>query len=307
MNKIVLSASRRTDIPAFYMDWFMDQINREFFEVMNPYSRMVSKVYATPDLVHTIVFWSKDFSPFLEGNFGETLLEMGYHLYFSFTINSDTPELEPHIPSLPDRLAQLKTLADRFSPHWIDWRFDPICIYKTAQNSVHNNLHDVEKIADTAATAGVNRCITSFMDHYKKIQRRVKSMAGFSFLDPSMDEKVEILHDINEILKENDIQLYLCCEKEILAALPEEWGIKQSSCIPNHRLQRLFGGDISMEKDKGQRVRNGCGCGVSKDIGSYPLHPCFHNCLFCYANPSSSKQSAEQLESLSLKNLGIAK
>ena len=291
MNKIVLSASRRTDIPAFYMDWFMDQINRGFFEVMNPFSRKVSKVYATPDLVHTIVFWSKDFGPFLEGNFGETLLEMGYHLYFSFTINSDTPELEPNIPPVTERLTQLKTLANRFSPHWIDWRFDPICFYKTDTHSVQNNLHDLKRIADTAAPVGINRCITSFMDHYKKIQRRVKSFAGFSFLDPPLSEKIEILHDINEILKENAIQLYLCCEKEILEALPEESGIKQSSCIPNHRLKKLFGGDISLEKDKGQRVRAGCGCGVSTDIGSYPLHPCFHNCLFCYANPSSGNQA----------------
>jgi hypothetical protein len=294
MNKIVLSASRRTDIPAFYMDWFMERIRTGFFEVKNPFNQKVSKIYATPDLVHTIVFWSKNFGPFLEGNFGEPLLDMGYHLYFSFTINSDAPELEPNIPPVAKRIAQLYTLSRRFSPKWIDWRFDPICVYKTEMNTMKNNLNDIEKIAEAAGTAGVDRCITSFMDHYKKIKRRVAPMSGFSFLDPPLQDKIDMLLGIKKVMRKNHIGLYLCCEKEILEALPEASGIKQSSCIPNSRLKKLFGEEISLEKDKGQRVRAGCGCGISKDIGSYSLHPCFHNCLFCYANPSSKEQPVKQ-------------
>ena len=88
-DQIVISASRRTDIPAFYMDWFMEQIKKEVFEVTNPYNRRKSIVPATPDKVHTIVFWSKNFAPFIKGRFGQTLLRMGYNLFFNFTINSN--------------------------------------------------------------------------------------------------------------------------------------------------------------------------------------------------------------------------
>jgi hypothetical protein len=102
--KIVLSASRRTDVPAFYMDWFMRSIEQGFFEVTNPYNRRKSIVAATPDKVHTIVFWSKNFARFLDHHYGDFLQRQGYHLFFNFTINSENPLLEPHVPPLQQRL-----------------------------------------------------------------------------------------------------------------------------------------------------------------------------------------------------------
>ncbi|MBL7195302.1 MAG: DUF1848 family protein, partial [Desulfobacterales bacterium] len=114
MKKIVISASRRTDIPAFYMRWFMEQIQNKYFEVINPYNRHVSVTPARPDMVHTIVFWSKNFGPFIEGKFGEKLLKMGFNLFFNFTINSDSPILEPNVPPLKERLKQLEYLCGNF-------------------------------------------------------------------------------------------------------------------------------------------------------------------------------------------------
>jgi hypothetical protein len=83
------------------------------------------------------------------------------------------------------------------------------------------------------------------------------------------------------------IDLRLCCEKEVLAALPSDSTVTESACIPNDLLVALFGGTLSLKKDTGQRIQKGCGCKVSVDVGSYHLHPCYHNCLFCYANPTS--------------------
>ena len=268
------------------MDWFMKGIHNGFFEVLNPYNRKISNVPATTETVHTIVFWSKNFGPFLTGNYGEQLMEMGYHLYFSFTINSDHPKLEPNVPPLMDRLEQLRALCNRFHPAWIDWRFDPICFYEDDAGNIQDNLSDFSLIAETASKFGLHRCITSFLDLYKKIQNRVRSKSDLSFIDPSLDQRSEIILDMARSLKKKNIQLHLCCEKELLDALPSDAGVRQSSCIPNHRLKELFGGDLSLERDKGQRVKSGCGCRVSVDIGSYPLHPCYHNCLFCYANPT---------------------
>jgi hypothetical protein len=284
-DQIVISASRRTDIPAFYMDWFMKQIEKGVFEVTNPYNRRKFIVPATPDKIHTIVFWSKNFAPFIKGGFGETLLEMGYNLFFNFTINSNSPLLEPLLPSLKQRLVQLRDLNRNYDSKTINWRFDPICFFRYEEKGKKDNLHDFARIGEWASQCGVTRCITSFMDHYAKIKKRIKSIPGFSFIDPTLSEKTEILLKMEKILSEKKIDLYTCCEKEVLNALPSDSSIMKSSCIPNDLLVNIFGGDLSFKKDTGQRSSKGCGCMISVDIGSYHLHPCYHNCLFCYANP----------------------
>ena len=285
-NQIVISASRRTDIPAFYMDWFMEQIKKGVFEVTNPYNRRKFIVPATPDSVHTIVFWSKNFAPFLKGKFGQTLLAMGYNLFFNFTINSDIPLLEPRVPSLKQRLDQLRDLTRNYDSKTINWRFDPVCFFKFEEKIIKDNLHDFSRIATWASQCGVKRCITSFMDHYTKIKKRIKSIPGFSFIDPILSEKIGILLKLEKELSEKNVDLYACCEKEVLNALPSGSNIRKGSCIPNDLFVKIFGGDLSFKRDTGQRSSKGCGCMISVDIGSYHLHPCYHNCLFCYANPT---------------------
>ena len=288
-EKIVISASRRTDIPAFYLDWFMHRLAQGYFEVVNPYNRLKSKVPASPDQVHTFVFWSKNFGPFLRRRIGEKLLESGYNLFFNFTVNSAVGQLEPRVPPLKNRLDQMEKLGRRFDPRSINWRFDPICFFRSGSESVKNNLKDFKVIAAAATGAGVQRCTTSFMDDYAKIGKRTAEMNGFTFYDPSLNKKVGTLLEMEAQLFSTGISLYTCCEKTVLEALPPESTVKQSACIPNDLLVERYGGNLSLRKDTGQRRSQGCGCMVSKDIGSYHLHPCFHNCLFCYANPSSAE------------------
>ncbi len=285
--KIVLSASRRTDIPAFYMPWFMERIKSGVFEVVNPFNRRVKKVSATPADVHTIVFWSKNFDLFLKEGYGHNLQKAGYNLFFNFTINSYAPILEPHVPPLDVRLEQLEQLSDRFGSRAINWRFDPICFFRTRKGVLEDNLNDQNRIAEKAAECGISRCITSFMDPYPKIKSRLATLPNFSFSDPSLEIKKEIILKMEQTLIAGNIYLKLCCEKEVLDALPATTTVTESSCIPNDLLVELFGGNLSLKKDTGQRVQKGCGCKVSVDIGSYHHHPCYHNCLFCYANPTS--------------------
>jgi hypothetical protein len=286
-NKIVISASRRTDIPAFYMPWFMGQIRRGYFEVTNPFNQRVSCVPSSPDRVHTIVFWSKNFGPFLEENYGEQLLKQGYHLFFNFTINSDSIDLEPNVPPLSKRLRQLEQLCQRFGSETINWRFDPLCFFKKGAGPLQDNLHEFCDIAAKAAECGIVRCITSFMDHYPKIRRRLSTRPGFAFIDPMLEKKIEIVGKMEKDLAAGNIHLSVCCEKDLLEAIPQSSSITGSSCIPGEIIQKLFGGRLSLKKDTGQRVKAGCGCTVSTDIGSYRLQVCYHNCLFCYANPAS--------------------
>ena len=285
-HKTVISASRRTDIPAFYMPWFMEQIRKGFFEVVNPFNQRVSIVPATADRVHTIVFWSKNFGPFIDKGFGPQLQKRGYHLFFNFTINSDNPELEPNVPPLNERLEQLAHLCSHYGPRAVNWRFDPLCFYMAGQGPLQDNLKDFSVIADRAAASGITHCITSFMDHYPKIRRRIASRPGFEFIDPPLSEKLNTILEMETRLAALNIHLYTCCEKDLIQALPVTSSVAPSSCIPNDLLMELYGGQLSIRKDTGQRVKAGCGCKVSADIGSYRRQPCYHNCLFCYANPT---------------------
>jgi len=288
-TQIVISASRRTDIPAFYMPWFMERIKNGSFEVVNPFNRQGRKVPATPTDVHTIVFWSKNFHLFLKENYGKKLQKAGYNLFFNFTINSESFRLEPNVPRLDERLDQLKQLCDQFGSGTINWRFDPICFFKTRSRDgiVQDNLGDLDRIAEKAAELGIKRCITSFMDPYPKIEKRLAALRGFSFSDPPLKTKRQVIIQIEKTLNAAKINLKLCCEKEVLDALPTGTSVTESACIPNDLLLALFGGTLSLKKDTGQRIQKGCGCKVSVDVGSYDLHPCYHNCLFCYANPAS--------------------
>ncbi|MDX9786975.1 MAG: DUF1848 family protein [Desulfobacterales bacterium] len=284
--KIVLSASRRTDIPAFYMDWFMAGITAGVFEVKNPYNGRTRQVPATTDTVHTIVFWSKNFGPFIQGGYERTLKQMGFHLFFNFTINSESTALEPHVPLLSTRLQQLSALTQTNPAEAISWRFDPICRYQTGSGAPTDNLKDFDRIAEHANSCGLTRCITSFMDLYPKIKRRTARNSDIRFTTFSIAEQTERILAMHQKLNAMSIQLQTCCENDLIQSLPSTSGITNGACIPNDLLMQLFGGRLSIKKDTGQRTTFGCNCKVSVDIGSYDLHPCFHNCLFCYANPA---------------------
>jgi hypothetical protein len=286
---LVISASRRTDIPAFFMPWFMEGISRGGFEVMNPYNRRVARIAATSPPVHTIVFWSKNFAAFLEGGYGRRLQEMGYHLYFQFTINSKNRILEPNLPGLNQRLEQLQRLCDQFGPRAVNWRFDPICFYRWRGDGLCSNLDDADRIAATAAAAGIRSCTTSIMDPYAKVTRRSTRLHGFTFVDPPREDKVRALLGLERLLATQRIQLYTCCECELLRALPADSSIRAGACIPSELFMELYGGTLSVQRDSGQRVKAGCGCRLSIDIGSYDGQRCGHDCLYCYASPASQR------------------
>ncbi|MCF8111850.1 MAG: DUF1848 domain-containing protein [Desulfobacteraceae bacterium] len=283
-TRIVISASRRTDIPAFYMGSFMEGIKRGFFTVKNPFSNSFHTVFATPEKVHTIVFWSKDFGRFIDKGFARSLQEAGYNLFFNFTINSESSLLEPNIPPLLQRLEQAEKLCSRFGPKTLQWRFDPVCFYRE-NGTVKHNLSDFKHIAESMSLLGVRRCVTSFADIYSKMKQRTARMKDFEWIDPPMEKKIRIIIKMQQTLEKFGINLYTCCEKDLIRALGSGSKIEPSACIPNRYLAELFGGKISFQKDPGQRKEKGCGCMVSKDIGGYSDQPCFHNCLYCYANP----------------------
>lgn len=287
MPRIVISASRRTDIPAFYMPWFMNSIAAGRFAVANPYNQKISWVPAKTEQVHTIVFWSKNFGPFLDQGYGKILKQKGYNLFFNFTINSEHSILEPFVPSLENRLVQLTILADTFGTDAVQWRFDPICFFRDKKGKVNHNLAQFEIIMQHAAHIGLRHCITSFADLYGKVLRRVQKKDGVELIDPPLALKKDIISKLATLLCDHKMSLRLCCEKNLLAESASHPSVGPAACIPSERLVALYGPGISLAKDQGQRRSSGCTCGVSKDVGSYLRHPCHHDCLFCYANPVS--------------------
>ncbi len=305
------------------MHWFMKRIEKGYFETINPYNRAKKIIDASCDNIHSIVFWSKNFRPFLEMNAGEQLKRKGYNLFFNFTINSRSELLEPNIPPLEDRLSQLEELCMRFTPETINWRFDPICFFRSDNNKanfnkntniykhhnynknynsdiknyspIENNLSDFTQIADKAQQCGISRCITSFTDNYAKIEKRINYLINKGekppvIIYPDNSEKSKIILWMEHLLKTKQISLFTCCEKDILALLPKESSVLPSACVPGKLLKQIFGGNPETKRDYGQRAKKGCQCTKSIDIGSYDLHPCHHNCLFCYANPAIDKE-----------------
>lgn len=286
----IISASRRTDIPAWYTPWFLEQIRQKQFITVNPYTRKQKQVDVCPENTHSIVFWSKNYGPFLDLDAHNMLADMGFHLFFNFTINSRSPVLEPGLPDLDTRIAQAGILADRFGPHAVAWRFDPICFYSHGTRGNENNLSDFIYIADAMADMGITVCVTSFYDAYRKVGIRTRHMAQtggpvICFTDPDPAEKKQLICSMAAQLEKKQIQLHLCCEKKLYDQVKSVCtNIFENACVNGPLLEKIYGGTPEIQRDYGQRARQGCRCTRAIDIGSYQDHPCYHNCLFCYAN-----------------------
>lgn len=265
----------------------MDGVRAGTFFVPNPFNGRTVQVPADPHAAPVIVFWSKDYGPFLSGRYGPELLRRGYRLLFHFTINSENPFLEPNVAPLQERLRQIGRLTELVPPEAIRWRFDPICFYQTGDGRLQHNLHDLERIGYAVAEAGIRECITSFAHIYEKVARRATARGRCRFVDPTNGEKAEILTWMLEKLTPLGVRLALCCQKSVLEALGGVVsGLGASACLSHRWIEAVYGPlGLSHRPDTGQRRSQGCGCHASKDVGSYRTHRCRHRCLYCYANP----------------------
>lgn len=287
----------------------MHRLAKGAFAVANPFNGIVSQVPARAEDVHTIVFWSKNYGPFLKADCGRQIEKAGYRLFFHFTINSPNPVLEPSLPSLEERLRQMDQLCRRHDPRRVNWRLDPICHFVDAAKTRKNNLDAFLRIRDAVHAAGVRRCTTSFMDFYPKIERRVRHRRDISFFDPAIEEKKALLLRLESALQKREMQLVVCCEDSLLNALPTDSTITAARCIDHEQLVALAGEPLSGRRDAGQRKQKGCGCHQARDIGSYRQQACAHGCLYCYASPMapaphrSTEKSTHQLGSFACNRL----
>lgn len=269
----IVSASRRTDMPAFYMERLIAFIRQGYADIHNPFSGRTGRVEIVPEKVHTLVLWSKDYGNFLRS----ANIFRDYHLYFLFTLN-DMPDFEPALPPLDERLDQARELAERYGSERIGWRFDPVVF---REDGPVGNVETYARIGAEMARFGIRRTIFSFLDLYGKVKAR-NAKFGLGIVDPPADVKREFASRLAAVARDLGLSLESCCEE--LAGVE---GVTPSACIDGRLLSILSGKSADTRKDSGQRSL--CRCTRSRDIGSYDLMPCPHGCLYCYANPILKK------------------
>ena len=279
----IISCSRRTDIPAFLMDWVIEKIKLGHVDVVNPFNRkQISRVSLAPRDVKCWVWWSKNFQYWIERyKQDENLFKQFKGQYFQFTINSPS-ELEKNIKiSLEERFKQLEWLIREFGLLAVNIRYDPIVFYKRKDsNQINNNLSKFEYILENASSLGFREVIFSFATIYPKVQKRMHSR-GLIPINPDHEKKKEILNRLIEVCSDFNIQMKACCQPDLL----DIEGIEQAHCIDAYRIEKLIAEKISKQRDTGQR--KDCGCFKSKDIGGYSgIFRCKHNCDYCYASPA---------------------
>jgi hypothetical protein len=277
----VVSVSRRTDIPAFYTEWFMNRIRAGYARYRNPFGGQLYDVSLKPEDVMAFVFWSRNYRPLL--SYLPYLEQHGYGGYFHLTLTDFGKPLEPYALSTQEVIHIFKSLVDRYSPKHILWRFDPIIL--SNKTSVTYITAKFESLA-RQLSGYTERCYTSFVDYYRKVEDnlQVLSAQGFRFYDPETEEKVALTRQLVEIGKMYHIQLYACCE-EVLLQVSE---VKQAHCVDPLLIYELF--PHKFQQLKPMPTRKGCGCFASRDIGAYDT--CLHGCLYCYANISHQKAFA---------------
>lgn len=295
---IIISASRSTDIPAFYSDWFIKRLEEGYVKWKNPFNGVL--LYVTFTKARLFVFWSKNPKPMLK--YLDFLNERKYNYYFQFTLNDyDKEKLEPRVPNVQSRIETFQQLAERIGKEKVIWRFDPLILTDTI--GVDELLRKVENIGNQLRNH-TEKLVFSFADIkiYKKVQNNLRnnSILHQEFNERTMNEFALGLQSLN---KNWNFELATCAEQIPL----EKYGIKHNKCVDDDLMIKLFSKDkVLMDflgvkiapadifnaspsitktrdnKDKGQRQF--CGCIISKDIGEY--NTCPHLCEYCYANTS---------------------
>jgi hypothetical protein len=272
----IISVSRRTDIPAFYGRWFMRRVEEGFAGVVNPFGGRRYLASLRPQDVTCFVFWSKDFTPFVDHL--ETLDRSGYKFYFNYTITGAPAAFETDV----DRsraLRTLKDLAERYSPQHINWRFDPIVISSLSDGAFY--LQQFKRLAG-ALEGFVERCFFSFVMRYNKVKRNFAELertTGVRTMECDQPFKADLIRRIADVAEAHGIQMYSCCGDCLINDR-----IHQAHCVDGALIEQLFFPNGLVYKEK--PTRDGCGCTESIDIGTYDTCP--HGCLYCYANANKT-------------------
>jgi hypothetical protein len=273
---MIISCSRRSDIPAAHSEWLMQRLEAGYCDVPNPMNlRQISRVSLCPEDVTLIVFWTKNPAPLIP--YLPELAARGYRYYFLYTLNGYDRTIEPNVPELSEGIRTFQKLSELIGPEKVIWRYDPIIISSNTDAAYH-----AEKFSFIARELHgfTRRAIISLVDFYKKrdadfheldlkgyqIERNLDQSTILSALVPCLVDAAQLA----------SMEIQSCAEPIDLSS----YGVMPGKCIDDVFIERVFGIHVFPIKDGVQR--SFCGCIKSRDIGRY--NTCSLGCRYCYAN-----------------------
>ena len=306
----LISASRRTDIPAFYSRWFLRRLAEGFCDWVNPFSGQVLHVSLRPQDTLGIVCWTRNPAPLAASL--DALQQAGYRFAFHFTINGYPGELESHNPPAETAVRAFRDLARRLPADRAWWRYDPILLTEATPSAWHEQ--NFSRLAE-ALEGQTRRCYFSFASFYRKTRRNLDA-SGLPWHEPAIGEKLELARRLRLIARRHGIDMFSCCDDQLLAA-----GVGKAHCVDAGVFlpepgkggadTRVRGVEMSLDARaeaapasgwatetsspfKLAPTRAGCGCTQSVDIGAYDT--CAFGCAYCYATTNRRAALARLVE-----------
>ncbi len=268
----IISASYKTDIPAFYGEWFENRIKAGYVDVRNPFNNRLSRISLHPDDIEGFVFWTRNIGPFLPRL--EKLIGDRFPFYVQYTITGYPRLLENSVPDREISLERFKEIVSRYGPRSAIWRYDPVVISSVTPENFH--LETFEHLSSELRGA-TDEVVVSFVQFYRKTKKNLatlKKTEDLSVFDPTLAQKKTLLAKLRDIAARNDQKLTLCTQPDLVTD-----AISGAACIDSARL--------GLERRKVQGNRKGCLCAAARDIGAYDTCP--HGCVYCYAVSKSEK------------------
>jgi len=268
---MIISASYKTDIPAFYGDWFLNRLNAGYCRIINPYGRQIYDVSLRKEQVDGFVFWTKNLGPFIDKL--EIVKQQGYPFIIQYTVHAYPRALESSVIEAERSISYIKQIAENYGQRAIIWRYDPIIFTSITPTEFHiKNFTTLAQKLD----GSVDEVVISFAQIYRKTLNNLTEASrihGFTWGDPVDEIKYNLATELAEIAKDHNMQLTMCSQRRFLAR-----GVKEARCIDARRLSDIANRPIHA-KLKGNRPE--CGCYESIDIGEYDTCP--FGCVYCYA------------------------
>jgi hypothetical protein len=277
---MIVSASYRTDIPAFYADWFLKRVDAGFARTVNPYSGQAQIVPLTRESVDGFVFWTRNVAPFFAVL--DDVRRRGFPFVVQYTITGYPRALDQATIPAEQAIDHLHRLSGTFGKSASVWRYDPVVVTSLTPPDWH--IDTFARLSHLISDA-VDEVVLSFAHVYRKTARNLDvaaRRAAFQWSDPSPPEKAALLSRLAAVAADHGLKASLCGQPDLLAP-----GISEARCIDAKRLERAAG-HIIEAAHKPHRAR--CGCFASRDIGDYDTCP--HGCVYCYAVASRERAKA---------------
>lgn len=288
---MIISASYRTDIPAFHGDWFVERFAAGEVVVRNPYNQKPTRIDLSPDAVDGYVFWTRNARPFARGL--AAVAAQGKPFVVHYTILGYPPSLDANVVAPQLAIENARAIAARYGPRAVVWRYDPILL--TPETEI--DWHRANFAALAAAMAGISdEVVVSFAQIYAKSRRNL-GKAGIAWRTPDTAEQAMLIAALADDAARNGMALSLCAQPELSAAT----GAVPARCIDAERLSDLAERTIPAHT-KGNRP--GCLCAASRDIGGY--NSCVHGCHYCYAVADHALARKQMQENRRLQDSSVA-